>query len=68
MAESLRKKYAVGAGNGTMPRYLPDACGIGPGDEVITTPQLLPLWKLFPVAILFVDIDADTYNMDITRD
>src|SRR2546426_9294685 len=62
-------QFGVGLSNGTDALALAlRACGIGPGDEVITvantfiaTVEAIALVGATPV---FVDIDADTYTMD----
>jgi dTDP-4-amino-4,6-dideoxygalactose transaminase len=65
-------QHAVGVGSGTDALYLAlRACGIGPGDEVITvahtfiaTVEAIVQTGAVPV---FVDVDPDTYTLDPTR-
>jgi len=62
-------RYAAGVGNGTDALYLAmRACGIGPGDEVITVPNTFiattEAITLTGARAGFVDIDPETYNMD----
>lgn len=72
IAEYIGCRYAVAVSSGTAGLFLClKACGIGPSDEVITTPfsfiassNVIIHAGAKPV---FVDIDRDTYNMDIDK-
>jgi dTDP-4-amino-4,6-dideoxygalactose transaminase len=65
-------KFGIGVGSGTDALHIAiRACGIGPGDEVITvshtfiaTVEAIILAGAKPV---LVDIDPDTYNIDTTQ-
>lgn len=64
--------HSLGCGNGTDAIQIAlMALGLEPGDEVITTPftfvatvEVISLLKLKPV---FVDIDPDTFNLDVSK-
>lgn len=70
LADYIGVKHAVACANGTDALLLPlYASGIGPGDAVFVpsftfaaTAEVVALAKAEPV---FVDVDADTYNIDI---
>ena len=72
IAEYCGTKHALAVANGTDALLLTlDALGIGPGDEVITSPftffasaEVISQLGATPV---FVDIEPDTYNMDVAK-
>src|SRR5256714_243707 len=62
-------RHAIGVNNGTSALHLALlACGVGPGDEVITTPHswISTSWAISYVQArpVFVDIDPVTYNLN----
>ena len=65
-------KHCVGVANGTEAVHLAvAACGVGPGDEVITTAHTY-VGTAFAVSYtgampVFVDIDPVSYNMDVSK-
>ena len=69
LAACVGRKYGIGVNSGTSGLHLcVKSLGIGPGDEVITTPfsfisttNCLLFENATPV---FVDIDPESYNMD----
>ncbi len=68
-AEYVGVKHCVGLNNGTSALHLAlIACGVGPGDEVITTPHswISTSWAVSYVGAkpVFVDIDPLTYTLD----
>jgi len=71
-AEYCGTKHCVGVANGTEAVHLAvAACGIGPGDEVITTAHTY-VGTAFAISYVgatpvFVDIDPVSYNMDVSQ-
>ncbi len=65
-------RYCAGISNGTESLHLALlACGVGPGDEVITVPNTY-IATVFAITYtgatpVFVDVDPVTFNMDPTR-
>lgn len=72
LASRLSVRHALGASSGTAALHLALlACGVGPGDEVVTTPMT---WVATANVILhagarpvFADIDPGTLNLDPAR-
>lgn len=70
-ARYVGAEHCVGVSNGTVSLQLALlACGVGPGDEVITTPHtwISTSWAISYVGAtpVYVDIDPVTYNLDPT--
>ena len=68
-ADYLGVRHCVGLNNGTSALHLALlACGVGPGDEVITTPAtwISTSWAVSYVGArpVFVDVDPVTYTLD----
>ena len=68
-ARFCQAKHAIGVGSGTDGLYLAlRACGVEPGDEVITAPNTffatVEAIAMVGAKPVFVDIDPDTYTMD----
>ena len=69
VADYVGVKYAVAVSNGTAALHIAClAAGIGPGDEVITTPITFAASANCVLYCggtpIFADIKADTYNID----
>jgi dTDP-4-amino-4,6-dideoxygalactose transaminase len=72
IAEVCGARYGIGVASGTDALVLSlVACGIGPGDEVITTPftfgATTEAIALVGASAVYVDIDLCTFNMDVTQ-
>src|SRR5260221_5950868 len=65
-------KYGIGISSGTAALHLAlAACGVGPGDEVITVPNTY-IATVFAITYcgatpVFVDVEPDTFNMDVRQ-
>ena len=72
VAKKLGVKYAVACNSGTSGLHMAMvACGIGPGDEVIT-PGLTVVMDAYSVIHvgakpIFVDVDRTTYGIDVSE-
>lgn len=70
-AEAMGAPHAVGISSGTAALHLALlACGVGPGDEVITVPNTY-IATVFAITYcgampVFVDVEPGTFNMDAT--
>ncbi|MCF7957342.1 MAG: DegT/DnrJ/EryC1/StrS family aminotransferase [Phycisphaerae bacterium] len=72
LARYVGRKYGVAVNSGTSALHLAMiALGIGPGDEVITTPfsfiATTNIVLMVGATPVFVDIDEDTYNIDVSQ-
>lgn len=72
MATQCGTDHAVATNSGTAALHLMlDALGVGPGDEVITTPfsfvASANVISYVGATPRFVDVDAATYNLDLER-
>jgi len=71
-AAFCQTKYCLGISNGTEALHLAlAACGVGPGDEVITVPNTY-IATVFAISYvgatpIFVDVDPVTFNMDVAQ-
>jgi dTDP-4-amino-4,6-dideoxygalactose transaminase len=71
-AAYCRTKYSLGISNGTEALHLAlAACGLGPGDEVITVPNTYAA-TVFAISYVgatpvFVDVAPITFNMDVSQ-
>jgi dTDP-4-amino-4,6-dideoxygalactose transaminase len=68
-AQFIGRRYCVGLNSGTSALHLAlVACGVGPGDEIITTPHtwISTSWAITYTGAqpVYVDIDPITYNLN----
>ncbi len=69
LAKTVDAKYAVSCSNGTAALHIAMmAAGVGPGDEVITTPLTFAASancaRYVGADVVFADVEKDTYNID----
>ncbi|NPV01466.1 MAG: DegT/DnrJ/EryC1/StrS family aminotransferase [Brevinematales bacterium] len=72
LAAYVGAKHGIGVASGTDALLVPLASyGVGPGDEVITTPftfiATVEVISFLGATPVFVDIDPDDYNIDISK-
>jgi len=71
-AEYCGTKYAIGVGSGTAALHISLwSAGVGPGDEVITTPltfisTIETIVRVGATPVL-VDVDSETFNIDVEQ-